>query len=788
MFTHKEITRVKKFFARERIYKQLKTAVSFLIPDRSNIKLTLNIGGGSFTDGNSITVGLPDLFIRSSYEEIFTALRALVGHEAQHINSSDFDAYKAYQDDIAEYFVKKYPKMNARLLDHYARKIAIAFGNGVEDGRIEKILGNKFPGYVKYLKFLNGRIWEAQEMKGNSEIGDFLHCIVTYAVTGLNPKGFDKVWKGTRLEENFNKIKPMIIQGINAVTCRQCLHLCKDMILAVEPYLVSLLENLTNVDQETLNNIPNTPEFTTSSEVDFNTNTTISVHFKPEKTKSQKDKDEKKGEQKQNQPGQDQQKSENDANENKDGGQGDHQEEKDQNGSASGSQQEQSEEQDSSGEDMKSSGKSEESSEDGKKDSAGSSKKGEENAKEDGDKNQANSDQSGDEESADEGTSENNDGADSGDSDSQSKYNQSEAGSDLDTNSSGGTYPDGVNVDGEKDSVDTDEQEIPDEDLVSRTMDELLKEVEEDVKDKISEKKEKKSTEDIAEEQSKLTAEDIAEIEKIYEEDVANKFKEVRGFPLKHDLHERIKREGKMFRKVVERIFRNKEAYTLRNQRKGIIDRSSLWKVGAKDYNVFLKKGVPVQSDFVAFLLQDGSGSMMKDNKQFYSAYAVAIMEEGLKGIIPFKIATFSVDWNTHSTVHYVVKDFKENLMQYNYAYNFLYHRKASGGNKDGFSIRIATKELLKRPEKDKILIVFSDGLPSDYAGGYKAGMMDVKEAVKEARAAGIYVVSLIFGEESFRDMNINNYKFMYEKNIISCDPSQITSQLVRLLKKLISR
>lgn len=773
-YTNEEIDRVKKFFSRERIYKQLKTAVSFLIPDRSDIKLTLNIGGRSFTDGKSITVGLPDLFIRSSYEEIFTALRALVGHEAQHINSSDFDAYKAYQDDIAEYFVKKYPKMNARLLDHYARKIAIAFGNGVEDGRIEKILGNRLPGYVKYLKFLNGRIWEAQEMKGNSEIGDFLHCIVTYAVTGLNPKGFDKVWKGTRLEKELNRIKPMIIQGINATTCRQCLSLCKDMILTVEPYLVSLLENLTNIDEEMLNNIPNTPEFTTSSEVDFNVDTTISVHFKPEKTQSQKNKDEKGSEQKQNQPGKDQK-----ANESKDGGQGDQQEEKDQNGSASGSQQEQSEERDSSGEDMKG-GSSEESSEDGEKDSAGSSKEGKENAK----KNEG-SDQSGGNESADEGTSENNDGADSGDSDSQSKDNQSEAGSDLDTNSSGGTYPDGVNVNGEEDSADTDEQEIPDEDLVSRTMDELLKEVEEDVKDKISERKEKKSKEEIAEEQSKLTAEDIVEIEKIYQRDVANKFKEVRGFPLKHELHERIKREGKMFRKEVERIFRNKEAYTLRNQRKGVIDRSSLWKVGVKDYNVFLKKGVPVQSDFVAFLLQDGSGSMLEHNKQFHSAFAVAVMEEGLKGIIPFKIATYAVEYG--ETVHYVVKDFNENS-KHNYAYNFLYYRLAGGGNKDGFSIRVATKELLKRPEKDKILIVFSDGLPSDYSGGYRAGMLDVQKAVKEARAAGIYVVSLMFGTKKFRDENMDCFRFMYEKNIISCEPYQITNQLVRLLKKLISR
>lgn len=79
--TKKDMDRVRNFFNRENILKQLKAMVSFLIPNRSNVELNLNIGGGSFTDGESITVGLPEMFIQSPLEEIFIVLQALTGHE-----------------------------------------------------------------------------------------------------------------------------------------------------------------------------------------------------------------------------------------------------------------------------------------------------------------------------------------------------------------------------------------------------------------------------------------------------------------------------------------------------------------------------------------------------------------------------------------------------------------------------------------------------------------------------------------------------------------------------------
>ncbi|WCF11446.1 hypothetical protein NDS46_31305 (plasmid) [Paenibacillus thiaminolyticus] len=771
-YTPADVDRVKKFFNREKIFSQLNAMVSFLIPDRSNVKLILNVGGGSFTDGQSITVGLPDIFIKSSYEEIFTVLQALIGHEAQHINSSDFDAYKAYQEEIADMFVKKYKHINESLLRGYMKKISIAFGNGVEDGRIEKILGAKFPGYIKYLKFLNGSIWNAQEVKGNSELEDFLYCIVSYSVTGLDPKGFNNVWKGTELEKNYNKLKPMIMKGINATNCRLCLAFCKEMIGMVEPYFVKLLEQRTQEDEEFLNNLPDQPEFTTSSEVDHNTNPSASTHFKPEKKQLDKKKKKKERKKEEGKEGQKRQKS---SSKQKEEVNEDESSSKD-----SENSEEEKQRKPMSSEDKKSENEDTEGFSDGKK-----SDEEDKTEKDSEDKSDELSGEDG--EIDDESTDESDAGCDyetnSNDKNANSELYEGDSDADSGSDNNRRTPDDGDEYDDNLNSS----EEIPDEDFVKETMDGLIQELKEDAKDKVSEEpiSVAKKVEQKTEDDSRLSEKELAEIKDLYKSDVAKNFYEERGFILRHPLPDQIKIKANRFRREMARIFKNKEMYTLRGQKRGVLDSSNLWKMSVKDTNVFVKKGVPVISDYVGYLLWDGSGSMSSDNKQIHSGYAISIAEEGLKGLLPFKVTQFSV--NDCGIVHHVVKDFKENSSM-NYGYNFLYHRGADGGNKDGYSIRVATAELMKRPEKDRILIIFSDGLPSYYSGGEKAGMEDVKKAVKEARSKGIFVVSLIFGTESFRGSNIEKYKYMYEKNIISCAPNEITSQLTKMLKKVLAR
>ena len=136
----------------------------------------------------------------------------------------------------------------------------------------------------------------------------------------------------------------------------------------------------------------------------------------------------------------------------------------------------------------------------------------------------------------------------------------------------------------------------------------------------------------------------------------------------------------------------------------------------------------------------------------------------------------------------YNVSDCKRRIPNYftkkNAAYSFGAQRSFSGGNKDGYSIRQCTEELIKRKEQNKFLIVLSDGAPSDY-GSHREAVDDVKSAVAFARQNKIDVTSIFFGSQGERDSQIELYNEMYGAgHIISCDPSEIVNHMVQIVKK----
>src|SRR5699024_12645561 len=71
---------------------------------------------------------------------------------------------------------------------------------------------------------------------------------------------------------------------------------------------------------------------------------------------------------------------------------------------------------------------------------------------------------------------------------------------------------------------------------------------------------------------------------------------------------------------------------------------------------------------------------------------------------------------------------------------------EAEEDNRDGFSIRLAAEKLLKRREKNKFLLVLSDGEPA--AMNYNQnGIVDTSVAVAEARKKGLEVVGMFLAD-----------------------------------------
>ena len=325
--------------------------------------------------------------------------------------------------------------------------------------------------------------------------------------------------------------------------------------------------------------------------------------------------------------------------------------------------------------------------------------------------------------------------------------------------------------------------DTPDEEAIKKALEEALERGKEEATSKLAENPKKKNVE---EDQSSLTSEEILEIKKgFYESERLNNYRQDPRTCHLIPLPQALRKQANEFRREVEKFFKT-QGLNLHRMDSGRLTSKHLYKIGMGEYNIFTKLGHKSQTDAVVMIVWDGSGSMY-GSKQIHSANACAVIEEGLKGLVPVKIVNFSVDWGANQVVHYLVKDFDENSKQHNYSMSYSKSKGFGGGNKDGYSIRVATQELMKRPEKDKILIVMSDGLPSDYNSS-RVAIEDTKEAVKDARKKGIYLVSMFFGNERFREAEAESYQYMYQKNLINSAPEDLPKKLVNTLKKLVLR
>lgn len=204
---------------------------------------------------------------------------------------------------------------------------------------------------------------------------------------------------------------------------------------------------------------------------------------------------------------------------------------------------------------------------------------------------------------------------------------------------------------------------------------------------------------------------------------------------------------------------------------------------------MFYKKNeVSKELDAAFTLLVDCSASMV--NKMEETKKGIVLFHEVLKELkIPHAITGFWEDANE------VKEDYKPNYFYLIHTYeDSLYDKNGAKimqlepeeDNRDGFSIRIAAKDLKTRQEKNKFLLVFTDGEPQ--AAGYdQNGMVDTHLAVTETRKAGIDVIGLFLsdGKTSERE-NIIMENIYGRERVIVPSVSELPEQLAPLLKKLL--
>lgn len=729
-FMQKEdFARFQAFLKNEPVMAILNRNITFLLDREKRIKsIEINDKMESYTDGKKVVIsGIPQMispdFDRRAW---ILMMRVALAHEVQHDNSSDFNQIKK----IRSWF-GKYMRKNFDIREDISEDLAHTILNCLEDGRIDEIVVQRFPGYLSMMRMVNFAIrgedplTETADSPGE-ELTHFQNQVLSYSITGMNLPGIT-VYHGQRLEQEFLKVRGFIDEAVSSPTAQGCYDACVKLLTSAAPYIADLVRQESNIMdflekmlRENYSQSDDTREEQTGNAGENGSSggrgRTIRINCS-EDQQAGKDQD-----------GEDESGKEGDSDDQKDGK--DAKKEKSQtsengNGSESGAQ--------SNGQ-----GKGE----------------GQGNA------------QSNSNTSKGKGKS------------SKNAHNSQESAAERAKRQEVNSIDDviGAGFDSEQSPPVTNEEL---DDMLAAAEEELRRAAEVEASMVVE-----KGT------KTPLNRQDLASLQERYC-GKPPRLSEVFITPTKQPIPGFIASESKRLHERLASILMKRRS-SAAGYRKGCIAPNKLWRVGIGSDDIFQRKQPPKLSDCAVYELIDGSGSMSDRaynqggnsvNKLVAALTTASIMEEALKGLASTKVTIFRAGWGS-DVEHVVVKDFNQKPIG-SRCYDSMTVVGPSSGNMDGFSIRIAAMDLAKRPEKNKILLVLSDGLPSAY-GNTKEAKADVRSAVKWARMHGITVISIMFGEESFLKSNYSSYKEMYEQDIIAVKPVNINREFEMLLSKLI--
>lgn len=792
-----------------------------------HIPISIFVGdeGTSYTNHRSIIIKVSsEDALSMNDEELLRALRFLVGHECQHIKSTTRDiyteAYRKAAEELKAEVLKTTKVVPVKAINWF---VGVIF-NGIEDGRIENIMCSNYPGLISYRNWYRIRGWKLARLT-DVPIKDLLEDLFTIATMGIDSNSFLDAYKDNQsIMENRKKLIPFVAKATGSLSCRECMDNCYAIFKTLKPQIVECLlddENIQEIEdklkdfnEENFNEDESNEQQGSGSQVSVLTDNSSKSSAKNE-SEPEYEVDLRKEPPKANDDSSEDNSSEDNSSEGDSSEDGSTENGSSEDGSSeSGSSEDSSSESGSSEGDLSEDGSSEGGSSEGGSSEDGSSEDGssEDGASEDGssegddsEEDITNTDTKSSTNSASEEKSINPE-RENGVSD----CNEDECGEEDLSNS---ISENGEKTDGKKsteeisdkstvkeddntsnnDEISPIEQqnieegtEIPPQDkktdygaleevinkAIQEALDNAIRESQQEVN---SQKAVYEGLKQAVEEETalKLSKEDI--------QDALNRFGEgFRGFeekaPSEYNKCYRLEKapaniinRGVNSRGQIQNILESISTMDKEEVYDGEVDTDNLYKLCINEFDFFKQEGEPRELDMCLYILKDNSGSM-SGQKEEDCCEQLAILEECFKGIVPMKIAGFV------GNTHLIIKDWEQEDLNNNYTSSYHKYCYPSGGNYDALNIAIATKELEKRTEQQKLLIVLSDGQPNN-------SLADVRAAVEMAREKGIFVISIFFGYGNFAEENFEKYADMYGKYFIGTKPDNILSHLMRLLE-----
>ncbi len=731
-----------------------------------------------FTE-NLIHIGIKIIatyFKPETKEEVILYIEYLVGHECEHVHSTAKEPYYKVGVDggakrVLEHIMRelglKYrfrtdasykafadtelPKHGILFSYDLLRKTTTFVTNSLEDGRTEGIRSNREPGgFAKNCKVARGKDWmncalPAPDDTENNPIlvlRVILDNVLSLATCQMYARGFLLKYKGTPLEDAVKDCVPHISKAISAKLTREMAQQAQEICIILAPYIYDACKQAgaDEAAKELLNELLKEllEKLISSGSEQGGT--------------SEKDEEEGDGVMPMTFASSDL------ADDTEDGSDG------------SGTEQTEAEEKESEAGENTSEAQKNDDTEDG----SGSEQTGAEEKESEAQKNDEASGKGAKKEKENENNEETTAGAsgdESDEADDEAENNSEENKEELSLNTS--PMENKQRKDPENISEASDSIEKAVKDAMEKAASEIRKATKETLEMIVASKQRtlKRKAAQVAEDVSKDVTADMQDIYRGFCE-------EKRSYKVDTPLPAVIEKRGSTLRNAVKDFFIKRRKRVVHGQTAGAIDSARLHTLAYGETEVFRRHGSDrknrkgkISDKYVAYMLIDNSGSMYGSKKEL-ACGAAAVIEEGFKESIPLKIVAFDTQG---PVIHEVIKGFEERLAQ-NCCWNYYTYSRNGGGNEDGYDIMIATRELLARKEKKKMLVILSDGAPGD--------CNLVRNAVRNARARGIKVCSIYF-EEGYVTYN-KTFEYMYEQDFICCPANEIDGNLIDIFQNFL--
>lgn len=246
------------------------------------------------------------------------------------------------------------------------------------------------------------------------------------------------------------------------------------------------------------------------------------------------------------------------------------------------------------------------------------------------------------------------------------------------------------------------------------------------------------------------------------------------------------KSHARKLKNKMEQIFKSKQDYTVNMQERGILDINNLAKSQIHN-NIFKVMGSPDDRDYVVDILLDNSGSMSSQNKYYHATAGTMILEEALKDLVSLRIIGYTTNWEHGGSLQ--VNEFKdfEDRYQGSRLSHTLKHNSgllAYQGNLEDLNMIYESNLLEKRPEKEKIMFLITDGLPNYGRESVKI----LREVQKLLKKKQITFIPIFIGSESAIEDIKDDFKELYPENSFLTSPEDLEKNISTLLSRLFKR